>query len=177
MSQQPPPAGAAYSVAYQPRGPSGPRASFGQRFGAFLIDWLIVSAPLTVLFLIAFLAWAAAVDDNVSSGADAAAFALFALTWVIGIVAPLLYEILLEGGPSGQTVGKKAVGIRVVSWQTGGPIGYGKATVSALVRNLGWAAICWLGFLWMLWDDEKQTWHDKIADTVVVPVSAYPITR
>ena len=24
------------------------------------------------------------------------------------------------------------------------------------------------GILWMLWDDEDQTWHDKICDTVVI---------
>jgi uncharacterized RDD family membrane protein YckC len=32
-----------------------------------------------------------------------------------------------------------------------------------------------LGYLWMLWDKERQTWHDKFANSVVVPVSAYPI--
>jgi hypothetical protein len=29
----------------------------------------------------------------------------------------------------------------------------------------------------MLWDKEKQTWHDKLATTVVVPESAYPVER
>jgi hypothetical protein len=27
----------------------------------------------------------------------------------------------------------------------------------------------------MLWDAEKQTWHDKIAATVVVPTADYPV--
>jgi uncharacterized RDD family membrane protein YckC len=31
----------------------------------------------------------------------------------------------------------------------------------------------YLGFFWMLWDREKQTWHDKVAGSVVVPVDAY----
>jgi uncharacterized RDD family membrane protein YckC len=26
-----------------------------------------------------------------------------------------------------------------------------------------------LGYSWMLWDSEKQTWHDKAANSVVVP--------
>ncbi len=34
---------------------------------------------------------------------------------------------------------------------------------------------CLLGYFWMLWDSEKQTWHDKIATTVVVATSAYPV--
>jgi hypothetical protein len=29
----------------------------------------------------------------------------------------------------------------------------------------------------MLWDSEKQTWHDKVANSVVVPVSAVPVER
>jgi uncharacterized RDD family membrane protein YckC len=30
--------------------------------------------------------------------------------------------------------------------------------------------ILYLGFLWMLWDGDRQTWHDKIAGTVVIKV-------
>ena len=26
-------------------------------------------------------------------------------------------------------------------------------------------AICYLGFLWPLWDDKKQTWGDKVASS------------
>ena len=29
----------------------------------------------------------------------------------------------------------------------------------------------------MLWDKEKQTWSDKIATTVVVPVADYPVEK
>ena len=25
-----------------------------------------------------------------------------------------------------------------------------------------------LGYLWSLWDDRKQTWHDKVVSSVVV---------
>ncbi len=41
----------------------------------------------------------------------------------------------------------------------------------ALVRGLAAAfsvIVLFLGFLWMIWDREKQTWHDKIAGTVVI---------
>jgi uncharacterized RDD family membrane protein YckC len=37
------------------------------------------------------------------------------------------------------------------------------------------AIVCLLGYFWMLWDKEKQTWHDKFAASVVVPTSAYPV--
>jgi uncharacterized RDD family membrane protein YckC len=31
-----------------------------------------------------------------------------------------------------------------------------------------------LGYFWMLWDNGKQTWHDKMARSFVVPVISYP---
>ena len=81
-----------------------------------------------------------------------------------------------EGGPTGQTLGKRALGIRVIDFQAGGPIGYGRAVVRYLVKTLlSWILL--LGYLWMLWDREKQTWHDKAANSVVVPVAAYPVSR
>jgi uncharacterized RDD family membrane protein YckC len=27
---------------------------------------------------------------------------------------------------------------------------------------------CFLGYLWMLWDDKNQTWHDKVVNSVVI---------
>jgi uncharacterized RDD family membrane protein YckC len=30
--------------------------------------------------------------------------------------------------------------------------------------------VCLLGYLWMLWDDKKQTWHDKMVGSNVVRV-------
>ena len=32
-----------------------------------------------------------------------------------------------------------------------------------------------LGYRWMLWQREKQCWHDTLAGDVVVPESAYPV--
>jgi len=28
--------------------------------------------------------------------------------------------------------------------------------------------IFYLGYLWMLWDDKQQTWHDKVVGSIVV---------
>jgi hypothetical protein len=32
-----------------------------------------------------------------------------------------------------------------------------------------------LGYWWMLWDPQQQTWHDKLVATTVVPTSAFPV--
>lgn len=158
-----------------PQGASGPRATFGQRFGAMLLDWLILGVPLTIIAVIMAVAIGAGADDTTGEVDDGAA-GLSILLYLIIAIAAWAYYVMLEGGPTGQTLGKKAVGIRVVSMQTGGPIGYGKSFVRTLVRSF-LSGFCLLGYLWMLWDQEKQTWHDKISDSVVVPVTAYPIQR
>ena len=33
---------------------------------------------------------------------------------------------------------------------------------------------CFLGFFWMLWDQRKRTWHDIVANSLVVSASFYP---
>ena len=145
---QPPTTGSAWS----PSGPSGPRAGFFRRLGAVIVDALVVGIPVGIIL--------ALVNSS----------ALYALWTVVG----LAYFTYFEGSQSGQTVGKRALGIRVIDYQTGGPIGYGRAFIRWIGRIIS-ALLCYLGYLWMLWDREKQTWHDKLANDVVVPTDAYPV--
>ncbi len=138
---------------WRPDGPSGPRASFGRRFVALLIDAILLGVVYAVLLRFV---------------SDEAAYGLY-------ILAGVVYYTLLEGGPTGQTLGKKALGIRVVDFDVGGSIGYGRGLIRYLARILS-AIPCGLGYFWMLWDKEKQTWHDKLSMSAVVPESYYPIS-
>jgi uncharacterized RDD family membrane protein YckC len=61
-----------------------------------------------------------------------------------------------------------------VDFDTGGPIGYGRAFIRYIGRLVS-AIVIYLGYFWMLWDSEKQTWHDKFASDVVVPALVYPV--
>jgi uncharacterized RDD family membrane protein YckC len=59
------------------------------------------------------------------------------------------------------------MGTKVVTVRDGGSIG----VTMALVRLFGYLvnfAILGLGFLWIIWDKDKQGWHDKFARTYVV---------
>ena len=47
------------------------------------------------------------------------------------------------------------------------PVTFTVALVRGLASTLS-VIVLFLGFLWMIWDREKQTWHDKIAGTVVI---------
>ena len=140
--------------AYEPpagTGPSGPRASFGRRLVAALIDGILIGIVGGIFYAIST-----------------------TLGYVVQILLTVAYLTYLEGSPSGQTVGKKAMGIRVIDFRTGSSIGYGRAFIRWIGRYVS-AIACLLGYFWMLWDKEKQTWHDKVATTVVVPTSAYPV--
>ena len=134
-------------------GPSGPRANFGQRLLASLVDSVLLGILGSLI--------RALMDDQVAS--------------FINFLIGLAYIVYLEGSTSGQTVGKKLLNIRVVDFDTGGPIGYGRAAIRYVGRILS-AIPCLLGYFWMLWDKERQTWHDKLSTSVVVPTSAYPVS-
>jgi uncharacterized RDD family membrane protein YckC len=112
------------------------KASFSQRTAALLVDW--------VLF------WALG----------------FALHSTLFGLAGILYETILVSQWNGRTVGKKVMGIRVLSTQ-GGPVKPTEAFIRALGKVLS-SVVFLLGYFWMLWDAHSQTWHDKLADTFVV---------
>jgi uncharacterized RDD family membrane protein YckC len=133
-------------------GPSGPRAGFWRRFAAYFLDSLIIAVPAVAVTLI--------FSQTVGN--------------IVSVALSLAYFTYFEGGPTGQTIGKQALGIRVIDFKAGGPIGYGRGLVRTIARYLS-AIPLFLGYFWMLWDREKQTWQDKIASTVVVPIDAYPV--
>jgi len=140
---------------YQPSGdgPSGPRAGFWRRFAALIVDGIALGIVTGILVAI--------MSRNAANG----------ISTLIG----LLYFSYFEG-TSGQTLGKKALGIRVIDFNTGGAIGFGRALIRYIGRIVSTIPLL-LGYLWMLWDKEKQTWHDKFASSVVVPESAYPVEK
>ena len=53
--------------------------------------------------------------------------------------------------------------------ESGEPIGFGRGLGRALAM-LPSVAPLFLGCLWMLWDSRNETWHDKIAGTIVIRV-------
>jgi uncharacterized RDD family membrane protein YckC len=133
---------------------SGPRAGFWRRFAAAFVDGIVgFGIPYGVLYAL------------LSPGAA------YGLALLISIV----YFSYFEGSASGQGVGKKLLGIRVIDYNTGGPIGFGRGFLRWIGRLLS-SLLLYLGYLWMLWDKEKQTWHDKIANCVVVPAEDYPVS-
>ncbi len=150
MTQPVPPPGGT------PAGPSGPRADFWYRLGGFLIDGVILYVIGLVIGLI--------FRGNLVSQI------------LISLAAGIAYSVYFIGSGSGQTPGMRLLNIRAVDAVTGGRVDYGRAFIRYLVGIVSQLP-CYLGYFWMLWDPEKQTWQDKVAGTFVVPTSAYPVER
>jgi uncharacterized RDD family membrane protein YckC len=95
----------------------------------------------------------------------------------LGVLASLALSIWLavQVGQSGQTPGMRLVGVKCLGEATGAPIGAGMGIVRAIVHVVD-NLICYLGWLFPLWDRKRQTLADKIMSTVVVVVPKLPFS-
>ena len=143
-------------------------ASIRKRWLAIIIDGFIV-AVFTVMLLLA--GGALAPLDAAFTSADEAALSeafsnLQSNTLAVNLLVSAVYNVALMVWFNGRTLGKMMLRLRVVK-KNGGRI----TILDALLRNVfGYmiSQIFQLGFLWALFDKEKQAWHDKMAGTVVV---------
>ena len=137
----------------------GERADFGTRLVAYLIDAVILGVVDWILWAIFGL--------GLGRIRGVGGFFMF-LGWLAILVVSWGYLIYFWT-KTGQTIGKKVMKIKVVDTQ-----GQLLTVGMAILRIIGYmvsAAVLYLGFLWILWDPEKQGWHDKIAGTYVVRVA------
>ena len=124
---------------------SGEAAGFWRRFAAAFIDALVVAVVQFILRLV-----------------------LKDVGLALSIVFSFGYYTYFHGS-TGQTPGDAALGMRVVDVDSGAVIGYGRAFGRALVSIVS-GLVVGIGYLWMLWDPRKQTWHDKAVGSVPVRV-------
>jgi len=130
-------------------------AGFFRRAFAFFIDWLLLSVVGDILHVV----------YSVGSGKGEAAMNFNTLLVISTVIALLYFTFFI--GDGGQTLGKKLVGIRVILTD-GKSVSYDRAFTRSLGYFLSAFFGTFLGFLWALWDRRNQTWHDKIAGTIVV---------
>ena len=79
----------------------------------------------------------------------------------------VLYNVVIRQGRTGYTFGKTVVGIKLVGDRSGQPVGAGMSFVRQLAHIVD-GLICYIGYLWPLWDAKRQTIGDKIVGTVVI---------
>lgn len=189
-SSPPPPPPGFGGTPYQGGFPSAPPvgydavsgyAGFGSRLGGYLLDGLLYGLLLAVFVIPGVVLGVAAFDDCVSfDNGDSTEIicppgapkgGLLAAGIILGIIGFVVMAVLYVRalGKTGQTWGRRIAGVKVIGKESRLPLGTGKAILRLFVASIV-SGNCILGYLWMLWDKDKQTWHDKIVGSVVVKV-------
>jgi uncharacterized RDD family membrane protein YckC len=83
-------------------------------------------------------------------------------------LAYMVWNYGYRQGTTGSSIGKSIMKFKVVSEKTGQPIGFGVSVVRQIAHAVD-AIICYIGFLFPLWDAKRQTLADKIMSTVCLP--------
>ena len=128
-------------------------ARFSDRFVAYVLDTLPfgAGAAATVWVSVGVLAKAPTPE----------LLALIGAAWITFIFA---YQVI--GNMSGATIGKRALGLRVIA-REGGPPGLFRSLIRALIWLIGSTAGAF-GFLVALFNRENRTLHDYASGTVVI---------
>jgi uncharacterized RDD family membrane protein YckC len=119
-----------------------PRAGFWIRVAAAFLDFIMVAVALAII-------------DAMDRGPGP-------LFLVLAAYSAAMWKF------KGTTVGGVVCGLKVVRLDDR-PIDWGVAVVRSLSAFLS-LFILGLGFIWVAFDNEKQSWHDKIAGTTIVKV-------
>lgn len=139
----------------------GQYAGFVSRLVAYAIDLALVTVSLIIL------GWLARTTTELLRLPELLSpQAGLLLGGAIAALLVVCYYTVLWA-VTGQTVGKMIMGLRVVSAD-------GKSHLSfkrSLVRFFGYvvsAVPLFAGFLWILIDNDRRGWHDRIANTHVI---------
>lgn len=133
-------------------------AGFWVRFGAIFIDGLItgvITIPCNLFMQFGI---------TRMEGNSAAMIPMVIVLYLIMFIVPGIYYIMMHGR-GGATVGKKAVGIKVVM-SDGADITYGRATGRYFAEML--SSIMNIGYIIAAFDSEKRALHDHICNTRVI---------
>lgn len=138
-----------------------PKATFWMRAVATLVDAAIVFG--LQLFLGGLLALAGTVTVVGSDGgAGETAFIVHFFSYLISFIYYIFFI-----GYCGQTPGKMVLRIKVVR-QDGSPISYGRAAFREVPAKFLSGIIFGIGYLMVIFDDQKRALHDRMSDTYVI---------
>jgi uncharacterized RDD family membrane protein YckC len=127
---------------------------------SYLVDALVAAVPVILVLVVGLL--------FLQNDPD-----VFVVVYLVAIVLSLAIVIWNNGhrqGTTGQSIGKTANKTKLVGVDTGQPIGFGKAVVRQIAHILDSLPFN-LGYLWPIWDAQRQTFADKVCNTVVVRVN------
>jgi uncharacterized RDD family membrane protein YckC len=130
-----------------------------RRFGALLYDSLLLGGVLFV---------ASALVLILNGGQPIQGTNLFYSVYMLLAGFLFFAWFWLHGG---QTLGLRVWGLRLVR-SDGGPLTPRHALLRYLGALLSWA-VFGLGFLWVLADQERLTWHDRLSGTRIIALTHF----
>ncbi len=142
-----------------------------------MVGLLIDYVPTYVGLIIFYVGYGMVLVDMAQNGGTPD-FSVGGIPMLIGSVIMLaafgwtIYNRWITAGRTGQSLGKRVTKISLISEATGQPIGALNAFLRDLVHILD--AIAYVGYLWPLWDEKRQTFSDKIMKTIVVRAAQPP---
>jgi uncharacterized RDD family membrane protein YckC len=143
-------------------------ATWGNRAIVYLIDSVLVGAVAMVLWFVlgsAMAGMARSFGDDAAGGVCCMALLLFP----VASIAVGLYNRVYLIAQRGYSIGQGVVKIKVVN-ANGQLLTQGSALIRLLVQAaLGFVPLLpILDLLWPLWDERKQTLHDKAVGSYVI---------
>lgn len=146
------------------------------RVVANLIDW----SPIWVIALIPFVGLLVAgdvecLDSLYGSGHSYCSAAVSDFWTSVQYIAVLpgavyfVWNFCYRQGRTGQSIGKSVMKFKVINEKTWQPIGFWASLLRQIAHYVD-QLICFVGYLFPLWDGKRQTIADKIMKTVCVPL-------
>lgn len=129
-------------------------AGFGARAISFGID---IVAPVAVFAALL------GVGVLLDSLALIIVIAVLGYFWLFVFI---VWNSCYQQGITGQSIGRRIARTKLVKIETGAPVGFG----AAVLRQFSHGAEFGIGYLWPLWDAQRQTFADKIVGTLVVRI-------
>ncbi len=146
-----------------------PSGGFWRRAVALLIDGLILTVPIASVVGVLSLMIDFSTMDNEDQGA-VALLALLLIPMAVGgmLIVSWLYEALMTSSAGGATLGKQAMGMRIVR-ADGARLSFGRATARYFLKTLITPLVPFgIGYLLAAFTARKRALHDLLADTLVL---------
>lgn len=148
-------------------------ASIKRRSMASFIDGLIIGTISTIISLPVYISQMKniiAVYNTTNPQFDKSMLdvknPLYTILTLLSLLIGFIYPVYFIA--KGATPGKKLMKIHVVDATGNKAPGFGKAFLREIIGKFASSIFLFLGYIWAFWDKDKQTWHDKIAGTLVV---------
>jgi len=138
---------------------------FWIRVVAYIIDGIILNIAFGIIGAILGISLIPA--DPATMG-PAEAMAQLGTFQAVAVVGSWLYFALMESSARGATIGKMAMGLRVVD-ENGQRISFLRATGRFFAKFIS-AVILLIGYLMVAFTDRKRGLHDIMAGTLVVKI-------